>query len=74
MQEEGNRDPGSRGVSRPCAYAAVDTAEVQRGERDGVSEREEQPDDIRQVCESEVQIREQGILVPRILCRYGGAE
>ena len=38
VQEEGNRDPGSRGVSRPIA---VDTAEVQRGECDGVSERKE---------------------------------
>ena len=35
VQEEGNRDPGSRGVSRPYTYAAVDTSEVQRGECDG---------------------------------------
>ena len=44
VQEEGNRDPGSRGVSQPYTYAAVDTSEVQRGECDGVSERKEQPD------------------------------
>ena len=44
VQEEGNRDPGSRGVSQPYTYAAVDTAEVQRGEHDGIPEGEEQPD------------------------------
>ena len=29
---------------------------------------EEQPDDLRQVREPEAQVREQGILVPRVLC------
>ena len=33
VQEKENRDPGSRGVSR---LIAVDTAEVQRGEYDGI--------------------------------------
>ena len=68
VQEEGDRDPGGRSMPRSYTHAAVDTAEVQRVERDGVSEGEEQPDDLRQVREPEVQVREQGILVPRVLC------
>ena len=42
-------------MSRSYTHAAVDTAEVQRVERDGVPEGEEQPDDFRQVREPEIQ-------------------
>ena len=58
MQKERNRDSGSRGLPRSYTHAAIDTAKVQRVERDGVFEREEQPDDLRQVCESEIQVWE----------------
>ena len=61
-------------MSRSYTHAAVDTAEVQRVERDGVPEGEEQPDDLRQVREPEIQIRESGVLVTRLLCRYRGKE
>ena len=74
MRQEGHRDNRGRGVPRPHPHAAVDTAEVQRVERDGVSQGEEQPDDIRQVCESEVPLRQQGVLVPWIVCGYCGEE
>ena len=67
-------DSGSRSMSRSYTHAAVDTAKVQRVERDGVPEGEEQPDDLRQVREPEIQIRESGVLVPRLLCRYRGKE
>ena len=47
VQEEGDRDPGGRSMPRSYTHAAVDTAEIQRVERDGVPEGEEQPDDSR---------------------------
>ena len=52
MRTQGDRDTGGGSVCGPHPHAAVDTAEIQRVQRDGVSEGEEQPDDIRQVCES----------------------
>ena len=35
---------------------------------------EEQSDDIRQVCEPEVQVREQTFLVQRVLCGHSGTQ
>ena len=74
MRQEGHRDNRGGGVPRPHPHAAADTVEVQRVERDGVSQGEEQPYDIRQVCESEVPLRQQGVLVPWVLRRHRGTE
>ncbi len=38
----------------------------------GISEREKQSDALRAVWGFEIQIQKQGVLVPRVLCRYGG--
>ena len=47
------------------------TAEVQRVGGNGIPEREEQSDDLRPACKSEVQVRKPAFLVPRLLCGYG---
>ena len=54
MPEERHRDSGGGSVPGSYTYACIDTAEIQRVERDGVSEGEEQPDDIRPVRKPEV--------------------
>ena len=40
----------------------------------GILQREEQPDDIRPICESEIQVRESAFLVSRVLRGYGRAQ
>lgn len=42
--------------------------EDQRVELHGISEGEEQPDDIRQVCADEVRVREPAVLVSWVFC------
>jgi len=69
---ETGRTDRSDSVSRPYTYAGNDTAETQRIEFHGVSERQEQLDDIRPAREPKIQIWQQRILVPWVLCRYGG--
>ena len=36
----------------------------------GISQKQEQPDDIRSACEFEIQIWKSAFLVQRVLCRY----
>ena len=48
--------------------------EVQRIRSSRVSQREEQLNDIRPACESEVQVWESAFLVQRVLCGYGRTE
>lgn len=55
-------------------YADRDTAEDECFHIHGISERKEQLDDIRKVGKHEIQIQEQGILVPRVLCGYSRKE
>ena len=74
MQVERGNDTGSGSMPGSCAYACGDTSEVQCFAIHGISEREKQPDDIREMGKHEVQVSEQRILVQRILCRYGRKE
>ena len=68
--EEGE-DPRSGGMPRPCAYALGDTAQSKRIQFHGVSQREEQSNDLRKVPGIEIQVSEQGVLVPWVLRRHG---
>ena len=68
--EEGE-NPRSRGMPRPCAYALGDTAQSKRIQFHGVSQREEQSNDLRKVPGIEIQVSEQGVLVPWVLRRHG---
>ena len=61
-------------LPRPHTHAGCDTAEDGRVGVHGVSEGEEQPDDIRQVREPEVQVWKQAVLVQRVLRGYCGAK
>ena len=67
--EEGE-NPRSRGMPRPCAYALGDTAQSKRIQFHGVSQREEQSNDLRKVPGIEIQVSEQGVLVPWVLRRH----
>lgn len=68
--EEGE-NPRSRGMPRPCAYALGDPAQSKRIQFHGVSQREEQSNDLRKVPGIEIQVSEQGVLVPWVLRRHG---
>ena len=68
--EEGE-DPRSGGKPCPCAYALGDTAQSKRIQFHGVSQREEQSNDLRKVPGIEIQVSEQGVLVPWVLRRHG---
>jgi len=70
MREKRGRDHRSRMLPGPNPYAGKDSTEIQRFISHGISERENQSDDIRQARESEVQVRKQEFLAPRVLCRH----
>ena len=74
MPVEGGGDSRGRGMCGPHPHAIGDTAEVQCIECDGLSQGEEQPDDLREVGEHEIQVSEPGVLVPRVLCGHGREE
>ena len=50
----------------PHTHAGVDTTEDKRCQLHGVPEGEEQSDDIRQVCEPEVQVWEHVVVVYKV--------
>ena len=62
LRVQGRRDNRGAPHARPCAHAAGDTAEVQRVERDGLSEGQELAHDLRQARQPEVQVRQQEVL------------
>lgn len=64
---QGDRDNREAPYARPRPYAARDTAEVQRGQRDGLPEGQELTDDLRPAREHEVQVRQPEVLVGRLL-------
>ena len=70
-KEKRKENPRSRGMPRPCAYALGDTAQSKRIQFHGVSQREEQSNDLRKVPGIEIQVSEQGVLVPWVLRRHG---
>ena len=59
---QGNRDHRGAPDARPRAHAGGHTAEIQRGERDGIPEGQELADDIRPAREPEAQVRQQEVL------------
>ena len=56
----------------PCAYAGGNPTKGSGIELYGLSKREKQPNDIREVPGITLQVQESGILVPGILCGHGG--
>ena len=74
MRVERSRDHRMRDLSGPCAYTGGNTAEDQRIRIHGISERQEQHDDIPKIREHEICIPEPLILVQGILCRHGRQE
>ena len=70
LRMEEGENPRSRGMPRPCAYALGDTAQSKRIQFHGVSQREEQSNDLRKVPGIEIQVSEQGVLVPWVLRRH----
>ena len=70
LRMEEGENPRSRGMPRPCAYALGDPAQSKRIQFHGVSQREEQSDDLRKVPGIEIQVSEQGVLVPWVLRRH----
>ena len=74
MRMEGGRDTRSGNMPGPCTYAGKYPTESGSIEFYGVSERKKQSDDLRTVWESEIQVQRTGILVSRVLCRYGRKE
>ena len=54
MRMEEGENHRSRGVPGPCAYALGDSTQGERIEFHRVSEREEQPDDLRKVPGTEI--------------------
>ena len=62
LQLQGSRDNRRSSYAGSHSYARKYTTEVQCVAIHGVSERKEQPDDFRQACESEIQIRQQAFL------------
>lgn len=61
-------------LRRSYPYAYGNPAQNERIRLYGISERETRSDALRAVWRSEIQIQEQGILVPGILRRYGREE
>ncbi len=59
-------------LCRLYPYACGDSAQNERIRLYGISEREKQSDALRAVWLFEIQIQEQGVLVQRVLRRYGG--
>ena len=74
VQLEEDKDSRSRSVPGPRTYAGRDTAEGSDIELHGIPKGKEQSDDLREVPRAAVQVPEPGILVLRILRRYGGKE
>ena len=62
LQLQGSRDNRRSSHAGPHPHARKYTTEVQCVAIHGVSERKEQPDDFRQACESEIQIRQQAFM------------
>ena len=64
----------SRNLFGSCTYAGEHPAEGGCVEFYGLPEGIEQSDDLRAVWESEIQVQRNGVLVSRVLRRYGGEE
>ena len=62
-----DQDHRSRGMSGPCPHADRDTAKDSVSSFMGYPERKKQPDALREVSGTEIQVPEPGILVPRVL-------
>lgn len=74
MSVEGSRDCRRRGMPGSHPFTGKYPAQDERIGIHGVSKREKQLNDIPEVREYEICISEQGILVQRVLCGYGGEE
>ena len=71
-QRSKNHRSGSVKGSHPSLCR--NPAEIQRIRNNGVSKGEEQPNDLRPTCKSQIQVRQQTLLVPRLLRRYSRKE
>ena len=68
MPVEGRGDHRSRSMPRSYPYAVSDPAKDECLGIHGIPEGEEQPDDLPKMGKHEVQVQEQTILVPGLLC------
>ena len=74
MRIQGNRNHRSRGVQRSYSHAHIDTAEIQCRADNGISQREKQPNDFREIRKPQVQVWEPAFLMPGLLCKYSRSE
>ena len=70
-QQKRSGDHRGRAVSGSHTHACKYPTEIQCIAGNGVSEGKEQSDDIRQACESEIQVREQTFLGERVFRGHG---
>ena len=74
MPAEGNRNNRSGTMQRPHTYAREYSTEVQRIPNYGISQGQEQPNDIRPTRKSKVQVWQPTLLGQRVFRRYGRKE
>lgn len=74
LQIQGHRDSGRPHDAGSRTSAAEYPSEVQCIISDGISQREERAYDVRQAREPEIQVREQALLVRRVLREHGRAQ
>ena len=67
---ERGRNHRSRSMPRSYPYAVVDPAQEKCVRVHGISEREEQLDDLPKMGQHEIQVQESAILVQGLLCGH----
>ena len=74
MRVEGSSNHRSGSTQRSHSYAYIGTTEIQCRADNGISQREKQPNDFREIRKPQVQVWESAFLMPGLLCKYSRSE